>query len=156
LARRLTALIAYDAKGRELGRQAFHYPTKADIAREKRLEAGARAALRGHHRPPRRGFLPARSRVAPSAPFQRARADGVSVVAGRNGIVLFDLSRVSPRVRALLAPAAGAGCIRFGSFHGLADNDEMLFGGRLRATAAIHIDRGGPFDACEIEGSYGH
>jgi hypothetical protein len=154
-ARRLTALVLLGPNGRELGRQTFHYPTRADLRRD----AAARAALRAQMRHPSHyepGFLAAASTVAPTAPLQRGRADGVSVVAGRNGVVLFDLRDATARVRALLGRAPSLGCIRFRSFHGLRDDHEQLFGGRVHGTVAVRIFGEAPFDACELRGTYGH
>jgi hypothetical protein len=152
-AKRVEAFVLLDRHGHELGRQSFDYTAHPGRAAAQR--ARARKLLGQHHRYLPQ-LLPARPAVAPSAPLQRASADGVNVVAGRNGVVLFDLRNVGEKTREMLGTGVGVGCIRFRSFHGLPDNREITFSGRHRGTVAVRIEREAPFDACEIQGGYGH
>jgi hypothetical protein len=94
---------------------------------------------------------------APTPPFQRAEAGGVTVVAGHNGVVVFDTSHATPAVRALIS---GRG-VGYGCFKRIPYNSEPVDLTFVRTTLdRVAIRQQGvmspPFLGCDIQGSYGH
>ncbi len=153
---RAVAAVLRDRAGHVVGRQAFAYPTPAQLAAH-RARAKAmlnRLSKQGHLQRPitRSPRLP-----APTPPFQRAEAGGVTVVAGRNGVVVFDTSHATPAVRGLIS---GRG-VGYGCFKRIPYNSEPVDLTFLRTTLArVAIQEQGvmspPFLGCDIQGSYGH
>lgn len=154
-ATRPTALVLRDAAGRVLGRQRFPYETPAQLARDRARTKAMLKQLRLH----RPGVTPHPSPKLPppTAPFQTGGADGVKVVAGHNGVVVFDTVDASPAVRKLIqGNAVGYGCFKNLPYNlgpveltfprTLADRVAIRLGGRMSP----------PFLGCEIEGTYGH
>jgi hypothetical protein len=93
----------------------------------------------------------------PKPPFQRGSAEGVSIVAGKNGVVVIDTSHAATRVRALIEQGASWDCLAFfGPYHesdptGLSMSLQPRM---LRQTMVL----GGipmPIAGCEISGYYG-
>jgi hypothetical protein len=83
---------------------------------------------------------------APSAPFERASAHGISVVAGANGIVEFHATALSQRLAAVLrGGSVSYGCFQAGGSGGY----QSAFEPTLRFRFAS------PLNGCEIEASYG-
>lgn len=102
--------------------------------------------------------LPWRSSPVPKPPLQRGQADGVSFVAGKNGVVTIDISHVSARVRTLIGKNGFWSCFSFfGPYHEI---DPVGVGTSIpatRARATLSIDGiPTPFDGCQLEGMYGH
>ncbi|MGA9762750.1 MAG: hypothetical protein WBQ14_10025 [Gaiellaceae bacterium] len=93
----------------------------------------------------------------PTPPLQRARIDGVSFVAGRNGVVTIDASNASARVRALLDKGVFGSCFSFFAPYHQIDPVGMgmrLTTGHPRATLpSPGIPT--PFDGCQVDGTYG-
>jgi hypothetical protein len=152
---RPVAVELLDKQGRVISRQPFRYATAAQRARE---AARARATLerlrKTHPRPSIRRAPPV---PAPTSPFQRGEAGGVSVVAGHNGVVVFDISGATPKVRALIGRrAVSYGCYRRLPYHsepvGLGHYYRVAFN-RVRVRMAGLAP---PYDGCDIQGSYGH
>jgi hypothetical protein len=101
---------------------------------------------------------PWRPPPVPKPPLQRGQADGVSFVAGRNGVVTIDISHTSARVRALIGETGSWDCFSFfGPYHEI---DPMGVGTSIPATrsrATLSIEGiPTPFDGCQLEGMYGH
>lgn len=145
-ASRVAAVEALDADGKVVARQPFRYSS----GRSRPRPTHVRPAV------PRR-FLP-KPIGNPTGPLQQARADGVSVVAGHNGVVVFDLSQLSPTLQAQLAPGhAYYACLRRLPYH-----PELVGAGglptRRRGNGVVtRMNRvRAPYDGCEIGGSYGH
>ena len=109
--------------------------------------------------------VPPRSSAAPkptplsalkaTAPLQRSRANGVSAVAGKNGVVIFDLSGASEKVRSLLGKRSNTTCFTFTTYHspGVVEGG---FRGLPSRVAQVYDGLQTPFDGCTIEGDYGH
>jgi hypothetical protein len=147
---RLVDVAVVDGTGRRLTHERFQY---------------ARTQPRVHvaKGPPRRYVpreLPARPDVPPSPPLQRGTGNGVTVTAGANGVVVFDLHRIDPTRRALLAnPRARIGwvCFKLVREFGIFDDRGLGFEGALAQSVAVRIfGLPHPWDGCEIQGSYGH
>ena len=105
-----------------------------------------------------RGPLPTEPRVPPSAPRQEATGDGVTVVAGRNGVVVFDTSGMdASRAGLLVDRDVGWGCFRVVTRGRTLRIRGYAVTGRFagRATAR-YFGVGTPFDGCELQGTYGH
>ena len=145
VATRLRAIEAIDVHGKVVAQQLFPYITP-----------GRHVPPQAPPRPVPRRFLP-KPIGDPSGPLQRARADGVSVVAGRNGVVVFDLSRLRPVMQALLAPGrAYYACVRRLPYHSeLVDSGGGAKPRGNRVVMSMNSVRA-PYDGCEIGGSYGH
>ena len=146
-ATRVTEIVALDRSGRELGRQMFRYfrPQHPRL----RPPHGARFV------PPTLRTTP---KLPPSEPAQHGAADGYSVVAGANGIVVFQAHTLSPFVEGLLGQSAGYGCFKLVREFGIFDKKGAYFSGRFARSAVIRsfgpLPR--PWDGCEIQGGYGH
>ena len=82
---------------------------------------------------------------SPTAPFQRASADGVTVLAGTNGVVEFRNAGVGKRLAELFRGSATYGCF-FGSGSG---------GYKSTFANTRFFQFAHPLDRCEIEASYG-
>ncbi|HEY5477979.1 MAG TPA: hypothetical protein VIJ84_00025, partial [Gaiellaceae bacterium] len=100
---------------------------------------------------------PWRPSLVPTPPLQRGQADGVSFVAGRNGVATIDVSRASTRIRALIEKFATWSCFGFfPPYHEVdpAGGAMSIFAGQSRGTLPI---RGipTPFDGCQLDGAYG-
>ncbi len=145
VATRLRAIEAIDVHGKVVARQPFPY-----------LTPRRHVPPQAPPRPAPRRFLP-KPIGNPTGPLQQARADGVSVVAGRNGVVVFDLSHLRPVMQALLAPGrAYYACVRRLPYHSqLVDSGG---GAKPRGNRVVmSMNRfPAPYDGCEIGGSYGH
>jgi hypothetical protein len=101
--------------------------------------------------------FPWRPPAVPKPPLQRGSADGVSFVAGKNGVATIDVSHASARVRPLIAKYAFWSCFSFfGPYHEVdpTGGGMSIFAGQSRATLSI---RGvpTPFDGCQLDGTYG-
>jgi hypothetical protein len=146
-ATRATEIVALDRNGRELGHQAFEYapPRHAHL----RPPHGARYV------PPTLRPTP---KIPPSEPAQRGAADGYSVVAGANGVVVFQAHEPSAFVERLLGQSAGYGCFKLVREFGIFDTKGVYFGGRFARSAVIRMfgSLPHPWDGCEIQGGYGH
>jgi hypothetical protein len=112
--------------------------------------------LRAQPTPPRP--LAATPPVAPSPPLQQATANGVSVSAGRNGAVAFDLRELDPaRVALLRGSSVTYGCYRLIERGGIVSARGYGVTGRFSRRVGLRLFRvGTPLDACEVRGSYGH
>ena len=109
---------------------------------------------RGHRVPCPRQY-PTPKLPPPTPPLQHGSAEGVSVVAGHNGVVAFDTTTAPTSIRTLIHNA-GYGCFRFMRYHQAAPA-EMSFGPRaMRGTNIRIFGLPTPYDGCEIQGSYGH
>jgi hypothetical protein len=141
------AVVARDARGTVVWREdQIHYRRGID---------------RAPRRTPRtvvRRKLPARLGLPPSPPLRRGTGNGVRVVAGTNGVVLFDARDVDvdAATRRLLGTSVSYGCFR------LVRRDDVLLArgysiaARFSRRAAARFFGLGALDACEIQGSYGH
>lgn len=128
----------FDAAGKELAHETIRYGTIAP-------------ADPGNTRPQK---LPAKPPVPPSAPLQQASVNGVTIVAGANGAVLFDTTGAGAATARLLDnPRASYVCFKFraGSPRGYG-----ISGGYQPKVGTRYFGVGTPFDGCEIQGSYGH
>ncbi len=155
---RPTAVELLDADGDVIARQPFFYLTAAQRAKElarvrKEMMERAGKARAG------RGFGPdpPPTTGSPTTPVQRGESDGVTVVAGGNGVVVFDLSRATPAARKLVGKrGVSYGCFRRLPYH----REPVVFGNYYRATSGRAVIRmqgmPAPYDGCDIQGSYGH
>jgi hypothetical protein len=153
---RAVAAVLRDRAGHVLGRQAFAYERPAQVARNR---ARIKAMLKqiGNQRNLQRPITRSPRLPVPTPPFQRAEAGGVVVVAGHNGVVVFDTSHATPAVRALIS---GRG-VGYGCFKRIPYNSEPVDLTFLRTTLdRVAIRQQGvmspPFVGCNIQGSYGH
>jgi hypothetical protein len=131
------AVVGRDADGDVVHREPLSWP--------RRLPFGER---------PKPQALPSRPAKPPSAPLQRGTADGLSVVAGRNGVVVFDATKLRPALASLLAQGRAAwGCFKL---HGASDVRSLVVEGRFASRVALELTGiQTPFDGCEVRGSYG-
>lgn len=147
---RVTALVLGDATGGQLGIQRFHYGKPRAFRRPPMPKPT-------HHAPP---GLPSRPPVAPTAPLQRASADGFTVVAGANEAVQFTQNAATPATRRLDGHGMGIGCFRLTREFGIFTVRDLAFGERtFRSGRPMGFQLHGvgtPFDGCEIQGSAGH
>jgi len=142
--RRPLAVSAWDSKGKLIARSVVlpdaQPPTKA-------LPSQAQEPPKPPWRPP----------LAPKPPLQRASVDGVSFVAGRNGVVTIDVSHASARVRSLLGKGVFGSCFSF--FAPYHEIDPVGMGMRLTAGyPRATLPSPGiptPFDGCQLDGTYG-
>jgi hypothetical protein len=109
----------------------------------------------------RHPYAPSAPRTSgtPTAPLQRGEADGVTVVAGKNGVVVFDLSGATPKASKLLGKrGVSYGCFRELPYH----SEPVDFGFYYRVTSGRAVIRmegkqlEAPYDGCDIQGGYGH
>lgn len=139
---RVAAVTARDTDGKVIARQRITY-----------------AAPHAPRRPPRVA-APRESRArpalpSPEPPLRQGTADGVHVVAGANGVVVFDTSAAPARIRSLIRNGS-YGCFRYLRYHEDAPA-ELTFARRALDGTAIRIfGLPRPYDGCEIQGSYGH
>ncbi len=101
--------------------------------------------------------LPATPTPPPSAPVQRGSGNGVTVSAGANGSVLFDLRGLDPDRRKAAAAGVGYGCFRLTREFGFFTVRSAGRSGKFGAT--VGISQAGvttPFDGCDLQGQYGH
>jgi hypothetical protein len=135
------AVVALDADAEAVHRERVEWPIRLPFP-TKRPE------------PPTH---PARPPEPPTAPLQRTSADGVSVVAGRNGIAVFDATRARPTVVSLLQRhRAGWGCLKLRR-DGSNEPRHLVIGGKFSRRVGLEFAGvGTPFDACELTGSFGH
>jgi hypothetical protein len=143
-ATRPTEVVARDAHGRVVGRAELRVPT-----RPLRLP------------PPRTTPTAPRpvptTAPAPTTPLQRGSADGVSVVAGANGSVLFRTAGLDAARRSLLAHGTSYGCFKLTHEFGIFDAEGLGTSGRLQPVAALRISGvKPPFDGCELSTAAGH
>jgi hypothetical protein len=152
---RALAVVLRDKQGRILSRQPFSYETAAQKARDrKRQRQQMQQLLNGKH--PQQRVIPSPSLPSPSPPLQRGSANGVTAVAGRNGVVVFDTSHASAAVRPLIAGrAVDYACFRRLPYHpapvdlGVSRTTDARVAFRL-------VGESPPFMGCEIQGTYGH
>lgn len=105
-------------------------------------------------RPPR--LLP-QPLPALKPPLQHGQAEGVAVVAGKNGAVVIDVSRAEERVRALIGRGAGWDCFSFfGPYH-LSDpaGIGMSLPNGVEKNGLRMLGIPAPFAGCEVTGTYG-
>ena len=101
--------------------------------------------------------LPWRLPSVPKPPFQRGRAEGVSIVAGKNGVVVIDTSHAAARVRALIEQGAAWDCLAFfGPYHE-SDPTGLSMSLQPQMSRQTMVLRGIPMPiaGCEISGYYG-
>jgi hypothetical protein len=123
------------------------------LARESAPPSHRRPAIPAHEgNPP-----PVPLRLPPPArPLQRGNGNGVSVIAGANGVAVFDTRGISPHARALMG-SVSYGCFRLTHEFGALDVKGLDIAGTLAPTAKMRFDGVGvPFDGCQMTGSYGH
>jgi len=111
--------------------------------------------------PPGRGSTTRRIRgrtsPLPSAPLQRGEAHGVSIIAGTNGSVLFDLRGITPERRAMLENGLTYACFKVGVRHGVTHAYRNGVSAELQPTLGWRFDRlGTSLDGCYLAGYYGH
>jgi hypothetical protein len=139
---RVAAVTVRDAHGHVIAREPIGYAVYS----------------RPPHLPPPLNSAPAHPTLilpAPTPPLQRGSADGVSVIAGHNGVVRFDISSAPARVQALIQNASYA-CFRYMRYHEDVPA-ELGFAPQAMSGTAIRIfGLPTPYDGCEIQGSYGH
>jgi hypothetical protein len=139
------------------GRVPLHVLASDDrwrvLFRSDDIRAGVPARVAGPRRATPR-TLPLRPPVEPSPPLQRGSANGVSVVAGRNGAAAFDNTRAPESLARLLrrGPVDYA-CYRFRRGEARGYGIMGTFG---RTAGVRFFGIGTPFEACEVRGSYGH
>ena len=143
---RAVAVVARDLDGHVLARQSLVFPR-----RPRPPVVGGRL-----RRPPPRK-LPSAPPAAPSEPLQRGAANGVSVVAGANGMVVFRTEGIDPRARPLLRGYVDYVCFRLVREFGIFDDRSLGIEGAFTPVVGLGFHGvGTPFDGCEIQGSYGH
>ena len=154
---RAVAVELRDKNGKLLARQPFAYLTAAQLARERARIKAMINRFRNQRRP-NPAIHPSPALPAPSAPQQHGQADGVSVVAGANGVVDFDTSGADAVVRSLIAGRqVGYGCLVKVPYH--SEPVDLLTARTTVAHVSVWVQGGGvhpPFLGCEIQGSYGH
>ena len=131
-------VVVLDRAGTEIARETIRY--------------GSIAPPDPGNTPPQQ--LKAKPPIPPSAPFQRATLNGVTVLAGANGAVAFDSSGADAVTARLLDnSSASYVCFKFraGSARGYG-----VSGGYQTKVGVRYFGVGTPFDGCEIQGSYGH
>jgi hypothetical protein len=147
LAARLVEVRLLDGDGKLLGRQTFP-------AREPRRPRPVPLPPRQRPTPPR---LPAVAATPPTAPLGRATVNGVSVVAGANGIAVFDTRHASPAVVASLRRGLSYACFRVVRKFGILDPQNVGYLGAFSPTIALDFSGlGHPLDGCELQAGYGH
>jgi hypothetical protein len=149
VATRLQAIEALDADGKVLARKSFPY-FQQRVHREPRPRPVTHPAPR-----------PLRPHMgAPTLPVQRGKADGVSLVAGHNGVVEFDLSRASSELQGLARGASASyACFRRVPFHPDLVGRGAIVRFRSATRPVMHIVESAfspPYDGCAIGGGYGH
>jgi hypothetical protein len=153
---RAVAAVIRDRRGKVLARQPFDYPTPQQVARQR---ARQKAMLQRLHRlrnvpPPirRSPKLP-----PPTAPFQRGSDGGVTVVAGHNGVAVFDTTRATPRIRTLISGrGVGYACIRRLPYNPAPVSLSFPRTTFDRVAIRLQGSMSPPFLGCEIQGGYGH
>jgi hypothetical protein len=144
--RSIAAIAAYDRSGHLLERQA--------------TPGGRPGPIRippGHvlHVKPRR--LAVSPPVAPTAPVQRAIGDGMAVVAGANGSILFHAVAVPPSTRHVFAGGASYSCFRLTREFGIFDTRGYGVSGAFAPSVGFRFfGIGGRLDGCEVGGFGGH
>lgn len=148
------AVVLRDRNGRVLARQAFDYPTAAQHAAERARAREQANKLRSGVVPPA-PVIPSPPLPAPTAPLERGSGSGVTAVAGRNGVVVFDTTHASQAVKKLIG-----GNVAYGCFGRLPYNSEPVELGVTRTTenrVSVRIlGMSPPFLGCDIRGTYGH
>jgi hypothetical protein len=114
--------------------------------------------LRGDLTPTPPRALPATPPVPPSPPLQRATADGVGVVAGRNGSVAFHLRGLDgKRLTLLRGTSVSYRCFRIIERGGVSRGRGYGVSGAFATRVGLRLfGVGTPLDACEVQGGYGH
>jgi hypothetical protein len=142
---RAREVVLLDREGNVLGRQSFDYTPHP----KPYLTPGP-----GRYVPQ---TLPATSNVPPKPPLQRGSANGVSVVAGANGVVLFDTTGIDPQTGAAFGRGTSYSCFKLVREFGIFDEKRLGFAGRFQRHVAVRMfGLPRPFDGCELSGSYGH
>jgi hypothetical protein len=143
---RVKTLVALDARGKVLGRQSFPY------TRLRRRVVLPRGPL-----PPRVPRpLPAAGPL-PTPPLQRGSGDGVAVVAGANGSVVFRTGGIRSDRRAVLGRMVSYGCFTLTREFGIFGTQGLGVEGRLQSRVVVHVDGvRRPLDGCEVSGEAGH
>lgn len=143
---RVSAVVARDGSGEVVARQDIPFP---------RFRLPRVPPLTSIPREPR--TRPARPLPQPSAPVQRGEANGVSITAGSNGSVLFDLSGITPERRALLADGVTFVCFELVVRGGVQQDRALGYPGDLQPTVGFRYHGiGTPLDGCYLYGRYGH
>lgn len=138
-------IVLSDEHGRVLARE--HVPSEG---RPLLLPLG------GDARPRKPRALPTTG-APPSAPLQRASAQGASVVAGANGSVVFHIGRLDPARKSVLRRSVGYGCFRLTREYGIFDARGSGSEGRVQPTVALLLSGvGSPLDGCELSSETGH
>ena len=138
-------VVGRNSAGNVIARQRLPFPTRPpDVA------PGTGSGPAGRR-------LPSRPAPAPSPPLQRGEAHGVSIVAGRNGSVLFDSRQITPERRALLDGGISYACFELVKRGGATQGRGLGQEARFQPTVGFRVfGIGTPFDGCEIQGGYGH
>lgn len=151
---RPAVVIVSDARGKLLARSLIPYP---DTPRARLTAYGRKMLpeLRREQQRQRRGFLG--PIPAPKPPFQHGSAEGVTVLAGSNGVVVMDTSHASARARQLLRRRNGYwACLDFFGPYYLSDPTGLA--GDLKPGKAIQEmwlrNMPMPIAACEIKGGW--
>lgn len=140
---RAREVVLLDGEGNVLGRQSFDYTPLP----KPHLVPGP-----GKYVPQK---LPATSKVPPTEPAQRGSASGVSVVAGANGVVLFDTTGAESR--AVIRRGTSYSCFKLVREFGIFDAKYFGVSGRFQPHIAVRMfGLPKPYDGCELSGSYGH
>jgi hypothetical protein len=147
---RPTAVVLRDESGDVLARQPFRYLSPQQRAAQERRR---RREFREHAPPP---VQPLAHVPPPTAPLQRGEADGVTIVAGRNGSVVFDTSRATPTTRKLISGLVGYGCFRRVPYHAEPVVLSQAISTRSHRVAIRIEGLRTPFLGCDIQGGYGH
>jgi hypothetical protein len=144
--KRVAAVAALDADGHVLARQPVTYETRP--IRHFRLPPAPKGP------PP---VIPSPKLPPPTTPLQRGGAGGVTVVAGRNGVAVFDTSGATPATARLIAGRrVDYACFSFMRYHENAPAELGALRTTLPRVAIRSFGLPTPFDGCEIRGGYGH
>ena len=141
-------VVGRNGAGEVVARQRLDFPT-----RRPRIKRGPPPSGQG----PTRRTSPARPLPPPSAPVQRGEAHGVSISAGRNGSVRFDLRGITSERRALLEDGVSFVCFELVVRGGVTRDRTLGYSSHLQPTAGFRFNGiGNPLDGCYMNGRYGH
>jgi hypothetical protein len=140
----VTAVSAVDSEGHELDRNRIPPQHEAPPYRANPNPA-----------PPTVPRVP-----PPTPPLQHGIADGVSVVVGANGVVVFDTRNLNPHARSLMRYRRASwsyGCFRLAREFGIYAPRALDISGPQGESVRLQFDGiGTPFDGCGMPGSWGH
>jgi hypothetical protein len=141
-AHRLKAITLYSSSDKILGSESF----------------APFVPLPPRSHPPHAPIInPTHSVAPPAAPFQHASAKGVTVLAGHNESVRFDLRSLDASLRPLIRRGAGFVCARLTREFGIFTVRGSGYPRALAPEVTLRYSGvGTPYDFCEIQGQYGH